>query len=65
MGLSGGHELLLPAVPAQPPRCGAVVVGAVIVVGLGVSQQSCGWGEGGRNARTESVCVLVCASGGI
>lgn len=65
-GLRGGCELLLPAVPPLPPQCGTVVVGAVMVVGLGVSQQGCGWGEGGRNPRAlVCQCVFVCVSGGV
>lgn len=63
MGPRGSRELLLlPDVPPQPVRCGAMVVGAVIVVGLGMSQQGCGWREGGRNPRA-LVCQCVCVWG--
>lgn len=61
-GARGNSELLLPTVPPWPPHCGAMVVNVVVVVGLGVSQQVCGWGEDGMNPRHwVSVCVCVCA----
>ena len=62
-GAEGWCELLPPLVPPQLPRHGAVVVGVVTVVGLGVSQQGCGWGEGGSNSQVlvcQRVWVLVC-----
>lgn len=55
MGPRGGSGLLLPPAVSTAFPCGAVVVGVVIVTDLGVSQQGCGLGEGGRNLQ-----ALVC-----
>lgn len=56
--------MLLPPTVSTVFPYGAVVVGVVIVTGLGLSQQGCGLGEGGRNPQA-LVCQCVCVSGGV
>lgn len=63
-GRGGGCGLLLPPAVSTVFPYGAVVVGVVIVTGLGLSQQGCGLGEGGRNPQA-LVCQCVCVSGGV